>query len=143
MATRLPPAIRPPYSPSATTWKARACVTASGSAPRSITAPCPPKIELEGSVTVAARVMPEARCTRMCCEEGLITGATSSAALNGAPPARVSFDSLTAPTSHRPRLVRVAKMPGVTQAPFASIAGRLLAGVPLPIAETLPFSTTT
>ena len=57
----------------------------------------------------------------MCCDAGLTTGATSSAALKGELPARLSLDSLTAPTSHNPRLVTVAKMPGVTQAPPASI----------------------
>ena len=53
----------------------------------------------------------------------------SSDALNGEPPALMSLDSPTAETSARPSVVSVAKMPGVTHAPRASMA-EPLAGAP-------------
>ena len=121
-ATRLPPAIRPPCSPNATIWKARGRITALGSAPRSMIAPWPAKMEADGDVVVAARVTPAARWTRMCCELGLTAGATSSAALKGELRAELSFDSPTPPTSSRPSVVIAATIPGVTQAPWPSIA---------------------
>merc|ERR1712026_516471 len=63
----------------------------------------------------------------MCCEEGLITGATSNAALNGAPPARVSFDvaPVINPSSQH---ILVHRASGITRAatvtlPSSSIFG--------------------
>ena len=106
---------------------------------RSITAPWPPKIELEGKVTVAARD-PEARCTRMCCE-WIDHRCHIERGAKRRTPARV-VRLLTAPTSHRPRLVTVAKMPGVTRRrSHRSREGCWRAYSP--IAATLPFSTTT
>ena len=83
-------------------------------------------------VTVAARVIPAARWMAICCEAGLTIGATSSAALKGESLARVSFDSPTAPTSHKPSEVTVATRPGVTHVPAgACVAPDEVAGIPL------------
>ena len=125
-------------------WKARGRVTASMSAARSMTAPCPPKIAPDARGATTARVNPSARLMPIDRLRGLTAGTTSSAALKGDVRARLSSVSCTPSTSTIPKRLNPAKMPGDTQRPSASMV-RTPAGTatPVPAATTRPPRMTT
>ena len=119
--TRLPPAARPPSSPSSTNWNRRARVIGCMSPPRSIIAPWPAKMEwLLSPGATTARVTPAARLMPIAIACGLTAGAMSSAALNGEAEAEMSFEAPAASTSDRPIREKPATTPGVTHLPCAS-----------------------
>src|ERR1700722_1340141 len=101
-------------------WTARGTLTIFRSLPRSITAPCPPKMDFEAVGETRARVIPAARSTWSGASSGLMADEISIAADTGELAADASLRPVTREYDPIPSWVKPDIKPAETHLPCIS-----------------------